>query len=120
MIMTEGTVFFFDTLNEDYISRGGSYGKVILAMNGNVYSLTVLVCEYGELGDVAYQDIINAVSASKPDGWETFVAEYTELKDAQVDGCSVVLNANDVLVDEIIDERYEGYAYAIVRIGEAE
>ena len=120
MIMTEETVFFFDALKEDYISRGGNYGKVILVMNGNVHSLTMLVCEYGELDEVAYQDIINAVSASKPDGWETFVAEYTELKDAQAEGYSVVLNADDALVGEIIDERYEGYAYAIVRIGEAE
>ena len=120
MIMTEDTVYFFDALDEDTTSRGGNYGKVIMVMNGSVHSLTMLVCEYGELDHVAYQDIINAVSATKPDGWETFVAEYTELKDAEADGYSVVLHADDALVGEIIDERYEGYAYAVVHIGEAE
>ena len=120
MIMTEETVFFFDKLGEDYISRGGNLGKVIMVMNGNVHSLKILVCEYGELDGVAYQDIINAVSAAKPDGWETFVAEYTELKNVETDAYSVVLNANDDQVGEIIEERYEGYSYAIVRIGQGE
>jgi len=120
MIMTEDTVYFFDALDEDYTNRGGNYGKVILVMNGNVHNLTMLVCEYGELDEVAYQDIINAVSAAKPDGWETFVAEYTELKDAKADGYSVALNPDDALVGEIIEERYEGYTYAIVHIGQGE
>ncbi|MBR0407522.1 MAG: hypothetical protein IJI53_05765 [Clostridia bacterium] len=120
MIMTEETVYFFDALDEDYTSRGGNYGKVIMVMNGNVHSLTILVCEYGELDDVAYQDIVNAVSAVKPDGWETFAAEYTELKDAATDVYSVTLHPDDGQVGEIIDERYEGYVYAIVRIGQGE
>ena len=120
MIMTEDTVYFLDALDEEYVSRGGNYGKVILVMNGNVHSLTILVCEYGALDDVAYQDIVNAVSASKPDGWETFLAEYTQLEDAQGDTYSVVLNPDDTLVGEIIDERYEGYSYAIVRLGQDE
>ena len=120
MIMTEDTVYFFDALGEDYTSMGGNYGKVIMVINGNVHGITMLVCEYGELDDVAYQDIVNAVSALKPDGWETFVAEYTELKDVETDGCSVVLNADDAQVGEIIEERYEGYSYAIVRIGQGE
>lgn len=120
MIMTKDTVYFFDALDEDYASMGGNYGKVIMAVNGSVHGVTILVCEYGELDDVAYQDIMNAVSALQPDGWETFVAEYTELKDAETDAYSVVLNADDAQVGEIIEDRYEGYTYAIVRIGQGE
>ncbi len=118
MVMTEDTVYFFGALDEDYTSKGGNYGKVVMVMNGNVHSLTMLICEYGELDDVAYQDIINAVSATKPDGWETFVAEYTELKNVETADYSVVLNADDAQVGEIIEDRYEDYVYAIVRIGQ--
>ncbi len=120
MIMTGDTVYFFDALDEDYTSRGGNYGKVIMVINGNVHGVTLLVCEYGELDNVAYQDLVNAVSALKPDGWETFAAEYTELRDAETDAYSVVLNPDDAQVGEIIEDRYEGYSYAIVRIGQGE
>lgn len=120
MIMTKEAGHFLDPQDDTFNSWSGNYGKVIMGMYRSGDSLKILVCEYGELDDVAYQDIVNAVSAAQPDGWETFVAEYTELKDVETDGYSVVLNADDAQVDEFIEDRYEGYAYAIVRIGQGE
>ena len=120
VIRDANDIGFLDALDEDFTNMGGSYGKVILVLNGNVHGLNMLVCEYGGLDDVAYQDIINVISIEQPDGWEKFVAEYTALQDAEADGYSVVLNADDDQVGEFLDERYEGYAYAIVRIGQGE
>jgi len=120
MIMTKEKMDFLDPKDDTMTSWGGNYGKVIMVMNRNGRSLTILVCEHGGLDNVAYQDIINAVSAVQPEGWETFVAEYKELKDVKTDGYSVTLNPDDAQVGEIIDERYEGYSYAIVRIGKGE
>ena len=107
-----------DPLGEDNTSTGSSIGKVMAIVNGNAEGATMLVGEYGELDDLAYRSIINLVSAMKPNGYEAFIADFTELADVQADGYTVTLNVDEAAVAEIIDDGKASYSYAIIRFGE--
>ena len=120
MVLTEDVLnlYGYDPLTEnEYTSRSVALGKIYMMVNGNKSGVTMLVAEYGELDDLAYQGMINVVKALQPDGWEAFTAEYTELTNADTEIYNVVLNADDAAVLEIMDEILPEYAYGIVHIG---
>lgn len=118
MVLTEDVLNMYDygPLTAESTSRSAALGKVNLLISGTKDDVTLLLAEYGELDDVAYQDLINVAKTLKPDGWETFVAEYTELKDAETPGYVVFLNMDETTVSEIIDP-LQGYSYAIAHFG---
>ena len=117
MVLDE-SVMYFDPLTEEFSSMTAKSGKLTMIANGNVNDLTMLICEYGELDELAYTSIINAVGVLQPAGWEDFVANYTGLTDAEGEGYRVTLNVDEDALTEIINEVPEGRAFAIVRFGE--
>ena len=65
----------YEPLNEDYISRASSIGKLLMVANGTADDVTILIGEYGGLDDLAYQSIMNVVNILQPKGWEEFAAK---------------------------------------------
>ena len=107
----------YEPLGREHRSMGGSVGKMMMIANGSADALTLLVGEYGGLDDLAWRSIVNIVKALRPDGWEDFIANYTELADAEAAGYSVRLNVDRATVDEIIDDANADYSFALVRFG---
>ena len=117
MVLDEA-VLDAEPLGEDYISQGGSMGKMQYLANGNVDSYTVLFAEYGELDDIAYQSIVNLITLRKPAGYEAFLEDFTELKALETDDYIVNLNPDNDAIAEIMGQRNEKYSYVLVRFGE--
>ena len=108
----------FEPLTEDFLSQASSVGKVFMLANGNVDDLKILVGEYGELDDLAYQSLMNVVNVLQPKGWETFASEYKELTDAQTDAYTVKLNPSEEEVHEMIEEDRTGWSFILTHFGE--
>ena len=94
-----------------------SVGKVFMLANGNVDDLKILVGEYDELDDLAYQSLMNVVKVLQPKGWKTFASEYKELTDVQTDAYTVKLNPGEEAVREMIDEDRTGWSFVITHFG---
>ena len=107
----------YEPYGEAYLSRAINFGKISMVANGNADGAQFLVMEYGELDDLAFQAVTSAVKVLQPKGWEAFIAGYTELKDAEGEGYSAVVNADEAAVREIIEAPLEGYSCAIFTIG---
>ena len=115
----EARVMSYDEpLGEESISMGGSVGRMMMVVNGSKDDATLVVGEYGGLDDLAYRSIINIVSTLQPDGWEDFVAAYTGLSDAATEDWTVILDADSLMVSDIIYEASEDYSYALIRFGD--
>ena len=116
-------------LTSEHISTAGTIGKLKVIANGTVDDVTILLGEYGELDDLAYQSIMNVVAMLQPAGWEQFAAEYKELKaggqdshqviesDADTDAYSVTLNLDLAAAREIIQDASEEDSFVLVRFG---
>lgn len=104
-------------MEEGYSSTAAHLGKLMMVANDNGDSVTILLGEYDHLDDLALRSMVNAVSILKPEGWESFVANYTELSDSTFDNYTVTLNATEDMVSEIIDDANDNYEYAIIRFG---
>ena len=116
MVLDEKSLFF-EPLGEDYLSNAASIGRIMMIANGNAEELTILLGENGGLDDLAYQSLINTVMVLQPKGWESFIAEYSGLADAQTPLYTVTLNVDEAAVKEIIDDPREGDSFAIIRFG---
>ncbi len=119
MVLNEA-VLDAGTLQDDYTSQSGSLGKIRYLANGNVNFYTVLLAEYGELDDLAYQSIVNLVTLREPAGYEAFLADFTELKDLETDDYTLTLNPDGESVTEIMGERNGKFSYALLRFGSEE
>lgn len=108
----------FEPLGENGTGNVINFGKVSMVINGDAQDAKFLVMEYGGLDDLAFQALISAVKVFQPKGWETFIAEYTELKDAKGAGYTATVNADEAAVKEIIEDPAEGYSCAIVSFGQ--
>jgi len=119
MVMTADALnlYGFEPMTENNTSQAANLGKVSAVINGNRDGATFLIMEYGELDDIAFQDLTILVKTLQPAGWEAFAAGYTELKDAAEAEYTVTLNADRAAVQEIIDDPPEGYSFIIARIG---
>ena len=116
MVLDERSIYS-GALTEDYTSSITSVGKLRVVANGSVDDVTILLGEHGGLDDLAYRSIINVVGVFQPKGWEAFVANYTELTDAEADGYSVQLDVGLDAAGEIFDDVSDHFAYAIIRFG---
>ena len=108
----------FEPLTEDFLSQASSVGKVFMLANGNADDLKILVGEYGELDNVAYQSLVNVVNVLQPKGWEAFASEYKELADAETAAYSVKLNPSEEEVREMIEEDRTGWSFILTHFGE--
>ena len=80
----------------------------------------ILVKEYEALDDLAVKSVINTVNAYQPDGYEKFVESFTAFEDVTTDDYTIIANADDAAVLEIVEEKDDGYAYAILTFGKEE
>ena len=119
MAFDEASLAQYEPLNGESTSMGGSCGKMMMIANGSVGDLTLLVGEYGGLDELAHRSIINIAKVLRPAGWEDFVANYTELGDAETEGYTVRLNVDMATVGEIIDDASEDYSFALIHFGAA-
>ncbi len=119
MLLTEAALDA-EPLDENYTGQGGNVGKLLYMTNGNVNGFTVLIAEYGELDDIAYQSIVNLVTLRKPVGYEAFLVDFTELKALETDDYTVVLDPDDNTIAEIMDERNDKYSYVLLHFGSEE
>lgn len=116
IVLNEATLSFAP-LTRDYNSMAAAAGKIRMIANGTTDFVTILVGEYGELDDLAYQSIINIVKALKPQGWETFETDYPKLADAELPYCTVTLNPDESVVSDIIYDDHECMSFALLRFG---
>lgn len=114
MVIDENALAY-GPLDGDSKSMAANIGKLMMVANGSVDDATILLGEFGGLDELAYQSVINIVSSLQPAGWEDLIASYTGLSDAQADGYSVTLNADEAAVREIIEDAKASYSYAIIR-----
>jgi len=120
MYVTEEILSYYETLTDEYIRRANSVGKITILSNGSKSSLKILVKEYEALDDLAVKSVINTVNAYQPDGYEKFVESFTAFEDVTTDDYTIIANADDAAVLEIVEEKDDGYAYAIVTFGKEE
>lgn len=117
MYVTEELLADSEPLTDEFTSRANSVGKISILSNGSKSSLKILVKEYEKIDDLAVKSVINTVNAYKPDGYDKFVENFTAFEDITTDEYTVTAYADDAAVLEIVDEKEDGYAYAIVTFG---
>lgn len=117
MVLDETVV---EPMEEGFTSFAANFGKLTMVANVEGDGVVILLGEFGGLDDLAYQSIVNVVSILKPESWEDFTADYTELADAQADGYTVTLNADMAEVSEIMYDAEDSYSYAIIRFGDGD
>ena len=105
-------------LGEDYKMISLPYGKVEVFGAATKDGLYVTISEYGGLDDLAFQAIVSFVKVLQPKGWENFIAEYTELKDAETVDYSVKVNLDEAGMEDAWMKYQEGYGYANFIIGD--
>lgn len=120
MYVTEELLADSEPLSDEFISRANSVGKISILSNGNKSSLKILVKEYEALDELAVKSVVNTVNAYQPDGYEKFVESFTAFEDVTTDDYTIIANADDAAVLEIVDEKDDGYAYAILTFGKEE
>ncbi|MBR1689468.1 MAG: hypothetical protein IJ713_01680 [Oscillibacter sp.] len=109
-----------EPLGSEFISQGGTVGKMQYLANGSRDSYTALFAEYGDLDDIAYQSIVNLITLRKPTSWEAFLADFTELKDLETEDYTVNLDPDDETIAQIMGQRNGKYSYVLVRFGAEE
>lgn len=119
MVLNE-SVLGGEPLGEGFISQGGSFGKLQYFAHGNEKSFTLLVGEYGGLDETACRSIVNFVTLRRPAGWESFLADFSELKELACEEYEVDLDPDDSVKDEITGSWSESYRYALLRFGSEE
>lgn len=105
-------------LGEEYEAPSSLFGKVEIICFGNADGLAISVMEYGELDDLAVKAVVSAASVLRPRGWEDFVASYTELKDADEEGFTAILNPDAASSEDLFVRFKDGYSSAYFFIGQ--
>ena len=118
MYVTEELLADSEPLTNEFTSRANSVGKISILSNGSKSSLKILVKEYEALDELAVKSVVNTVNKYQPDGYEKFAESFTAFEDVTTDDYMVVANADDAAVLDIVEEKDDGYAYAIVTFGE--
>ena len=104
-------------LGEDYDASDITFGKVWVRCFGNAEGVEISVLEYGELDELALESVISVVKVLQPQGWEAFVAGYTELKDAdEADYVAMVEPDDDEELFIILRDDYSTAYFAIGQI----
>ena len=102
-------------LTEDYDAPSIYFGKVQVRCFGNEDGVEISVLEYGGLDELALKAVVSAVRVLQPQGWETFISSYTELKDA--DGTDYVAMVDPEDDEELFIILRDGYSTAYFAIG---
>ena len=105
-------------LGEDYEMISLPYGKVKVFGAATKDGVYVTISEYGGLDDLAFQAIVSFVKVLQPKGWENFIAEYTELKDAETADFTAQVNLDEADMEDAWMKYQEGYGFANFIIGD--
>ena len=105
-------------LGEDYEMISLPYGKVNVFGAATKDGMYVTISEYGGLDDLAFRAIVSFVSVLQPKGWENFIAEYTELKDAEGADFIAQVNLDEAGMEDTWMKYQEGYGFANFIIGD--
>ena len=108
----------YEPLGEEKRNIIVNFGKVSMIAIATAENARFLVMEYGGLDDMALRAVTSAVKTLQPNGWEDFIAAYTELKDAQAANFTAHLNVDEAAVKEFIDNPAEGYSCAVFTVGQ--
>ena len=73
----------YGPLEEDDKNVIVSIGKLHLYVFGNKDSVDIILSEHGGKTQLIYQSLINAMNVFAPVGYEDFLKEYTELREAE-------------------------------------
>lgn len=106
-------------IRDDTQSLMFNYGKILLSLNkdNEKNSVTFAIGEYGEENtDLTKNSIVSLVETIKPNGYEKFLNDFTELKEIKGDGYSVSFDSTAYAEDHGIS-MYEGYKFVVVDIG---
>ena len=107
-----------EPLGSEHRSMIMNAGKITMSVNGSAESLKILVREYGELDNTAWQSLRNVASVLQPVGWEEFLEEYSAMEDAETDAYTVTLDVDDETIEETMPARESKYSYALVQFGD--
>ena len=120
MVLTDDVLnmYGYEPLDENYTSQAFNLGKISMIINGSRDGVTILLQEYGDLDDIALNALTTVVSYMKPAGYETFVSDYTALKDDSGEGWTVKLNPDEETVREIYPTPLEGYSSMVIYLGD--
>lgn len=105
-------------VSEDYEMISLPYGKVYVFGAATKDGVYVTISEYGGLDDLAFQAIVSFVKVLQPKGWENFIAEYTELKDAETADFTAKVNLDEAGMEDTWMKYQEGYGFANFIIGD--
>ena len=105
-------------LGEEFDAPGIIFGKVKVDCIGNADGAAISVMEYGELDELAFKAVLSVASVLQPRGWEDFVANYTELKDADEAGFTAMIDPDEAATEDLFIYYKEGYTSACFTIGE--
>ncbi len=120
MVLTDDVLnmYGYEPLDENYTSQAFNLGKISMIVNGSRDGVTILLQEYGDLDDIALNALTTVVNYMKPAGYETFVSDYTALKDDSSEGWTVKLNPDEETVREIYPTPFEGYSSMVIYLGD--
>lgn len=75
----------FDAMDDNYSSSVAHVGKILMTLNGKRTSADFVFGEHGELSELTYKSIIEAVTRLQPVGYEEFLENYKELSEVSTD-----------------------------------
>lgn len=114
MYVGEESLEYCDELGENPISFYVNAGRITAASIGSADQLDLMVGEYGENTDKTLKAILAIVNKQKPDGYEKFISEFTELKEVSGDGYSVSFGIPEEVAANHEYKPAEGYKYVTV------
>ena len=114
MYVGEESLEYCDELGENPISFYVNAGRITAASIGSADQLDLMVGEYGENTDKTLKAIFAIVNKQKPDGYEKFISEFTELKEVSGDGYSVSFGIPEEVAANHEYKPAEGYKYVTV------
>lgn len=114
MYVGEESLEYCDELGENPISFYVNAGRITAASIGSADQLDLMVGEYGENTDKTLKAILTIINKQKPDGYEKFISEYTELKEVSGDGYSVSFGIPEEVAANHEYKPAEGYKYVTI------
>ena len=114
MIVDDMLLSDVEELDEESMNRTFSIGKVAINAHGDKKHFEIFVKEVGTLDAAAVKSVVNIVNAFKPDGYESFVENFTEFEDTNTETYTVESKADDETIMENIGYKDENSSYGFI------
>ena len=121
MYINEKALTYTEPLGEQFANNIVQCGRIAMFSYGDANHVQMIFMERGaQSSDITYQSIIAAVTKLQPKGYETFLTEFTELKEASGEGYKVTMELDKDVASEHALTAEEGCSYVTVVFGAAE